>query len=106
MLKYTVFRLMIFLACLLLFWLVGLRSPDQQVLLLLLSAGTSLVISFFVLRRQRDEFSERVAARVERRQKARQTIVSEDELAEDAELDADTQQDADTQRDADDRHTP
>lgn len=86
MVKYTLFRIMIFLACLLLFWLVGLRSPDQQILLLLLSAVTSLVVSFFVLRRQRDEFSERIAAKVERRQQIRREVVGEDELAEDAEL--------------------
>lgn len=85
MLRYTVFRLMIFFGSLLFFWLVGLRSPDQQILLLLLSAGTSVVLSYFLLRRQREQFAERIAARVEQRAETRRGAVGADEEAEDAE---------------------
>lgn len=85
MLRYTVLRLLIFFGCLILFWLLGLRSPDQQLLLLGLSAVVSLVLSYFLLRRPRDEFAEKIADRVERRRAARQDAVGSDEEAEDAE---------------------
>ena len=87
MVRYTLLRLMIFFACLLAFWLLGLRNQDQQVFLLLASALTSIVVSYFFLRRERDQFSERIAARIERRNAARQAAVGLDEEAEDAELD-------------------
>ncbi len=87
MVRYTLLRLMIFFACLLAFWLLGLRSQEQQVFLLLASALTSIVLSYFFLRRERDQFSERIAARIERRNAARQAAVGLDEEAEDAELD-------------------
>lgn len=92
MLRYTVFRLLIFFGCLLFFWLVGLRN--DQVLLLLVSATVSVVLSFFLLRSQRDRFSEQIAERVEKRQEAKRAArqagdQQTDEDVEDAELDAD-----------------
>jgi mannitol-specific phosphotransferase system IIBC component len=91
-LRYTVFRLLIFFGCLLFFWLVGLRN--DQVLLLLVSATVSVVLSFFLLRSQRDRFSEQIAERVEKRQEAKRAARQAgdrqtDEDVEDAELDAD-----------------
>ncbi len=87
MVRYTLLRLMVFFGCLLFFWLVGLRRPDQQVFLLLASAGASVVLSYFMLRRQRDAFAERLASRVRQRVVARRPAHGVDEEAEDAELD-------------------
>ena len=69
MLRYTVLRLLIFFGCLLFFWLVGLRN--DQILLLLVSAATSVLLSFFLLRSQRDRFSAQIADRLEKRQEAK-----------------------------------
>lgn len=88
MLKFTVLRLGIFFVCLGLLWLVGLRSPDQLFLLLLLAAVISMVISFFALKGPRDELSEKIDARVNRAIARRQATVSEDEQAEDKEVDS------------------
>jgi len=85
-LRYSVMRLMIFFGCLILFWLLGLRSQDQQPLLLVLAAFTSLVVSYFFLRRDRDAMSNRLAAKMEQRAARRREVVGEDEGAEDAEL--------------------
>ena len=90
MLRYTVFRLLIFFGCLVFFWLVGLRN--DQVLLLLVSATVSVVLSFFLLRSQRDRFSEQIADKIEKRQEAKRAAreageLETDEDAEDAELD-------------------
>ncbi len=92
MLRYTVMRLGIFFGVLLILWLVGLRNDPA--LLLLVSAVVSVVLSFFLLRRQRDEFSERIAAKIEQRQEARRAAADatdsdappSDEEAEDAEI--------------------
>jgi Protein of unknown function (DUF4229) len=90
MLRYTVLRLLIFFGCLLFFWLVGLRN--DQILLLLVSAATSVLLSFFLLRSQRDRFSAQIADRLEKRQEAKRQAVEggdldSDEAAEDAEVD-------------------
>lgn len=92
MLRYTVFRLLIFFGCLLFFWLVGLRN--DQILLLLVSAAASVLLSFFLLRSQRDRFSEQIADRMEKRQEVKRQAQEagnldpdSDEAAEDAELD-------------------
>ena len=90
MLRYTVLRLLIFFGCLLFFWLVGLRT--DQILLLLVSAATSVLLSFFLLRSQRDRFSAQIADRLEKRQEAKRQALEAraldtDEAAEDAELD-------------------
>ena len=65
-LRYTVLRLMIFFGCLIVAWLVGLRN--DPILLLLVSAAVSVVLSFFLLRRDRDAISSRIADRIEKRQ--------------------------------------
>ncbi len=91
MVRYTLLRLLIFFGCLSAFWLLGLRSQDQQVYLLLASALTSVVLSFFLLRRERSQFAERVAERLERRAAVRRSADGVDELAEDAELEDDAQ---------------
>ncbi len=87
MLKFSVLRLAIFFACLGLLWLVGLRSPDQLLLLLLLAAVISMVISFFALKGPRDQFSAQIDDRVNRTL-ARRKAASEDEQAEDREVDS------------------
>ena len=90
MLRYTVLRLLIFFGCLVFFWLVGLRN--DQILLLLVSATASVLLSFFLLRSQRDRFSEQIQDRMEKRQEAKRLAQGavdpdSDEAAEDAELD-------------------
>ncbi|MDQ2758569.1 MAG: DUF4229 domain-containing protein [Actinomycetota bacterium] len=85
-LRYTVMRLMIFFGSLILFWLLGLRSQDQQPMLLVLSALTSLVVSYFFLRRDRDAMSSRLAGKMHERAERRRGVVGEDEEAEDSEL--------------------
>ena len=70
-LRYTVLRLLIFFGCLLAFWLLGLRRPDQQLMLLVLAALSSVVLSYFLLRRERNDFSQRIADRVDQRATAR-----------------------------------
>jgi NhaP-type Na+/H+ or K+/H+ antiporter len=82
--RYTLLRLLVFFGSLLFFWLVGLRSPDQQPLLLGLSALTSLALSFFLLRRERDALSDRISERLDRRLEARRTARAVDEDAEDS----------------------
>lgn len=87
-LRFTLMRLMIFFGCLLVYWLVGLRSQAQQPWLLLASAVTSVILSYFLLRRERDRMSEKIAEKVDGRLQARRAGVhGEDEDAEDAELD-------------------
>ena len=93
MLRYTLYRLLIFFGCLLFFWLVGLRN--DQVLLLVVSAVVSVVLSFFLLRSQRDQFSAQIADRMEKRQAAKREAQGpadvvdpdSDEAVEDAEID-------------------
>jgi mannitol-specific phosphotransferase system IIBC component len=91
-LRYTVLRLLIFFGCLIFFWLVGLRN--NEILLLAVSAVVSVALSYFLLRSQRNRFSEQIADRIERRQATRQRAAGTagtdgtDEAAEDAELDA------------------
>lgn len=61
---YTLARLGIFAACLGIFWLVGLRD---LLVLLLVAATVSMLLSLFFLGRLRDRFSLDVADRVEHR---------------------------------------
>lgn len=86
-LRFTLMRLMIFFGCLLIFWLLGLRSQAQQPWLLLAAAAASVILSYFLLRRERDRMSDQIAEKVSRRLQARREIHGEDEDAEDAELD-------------------
>lgn len=86
MVRYTVLRLLIFFGVLAALWLLGLRDRDEQLLLLVLSAVISMAISLVVLKRFRDDYSEQIAERLQRRAKAKQQRARRsDEQAEDAE---------------------
>jgi mannitol-specific phosphotransferase system IIBC component len=86
MLRYSVLRLLIFFGVLSLLWLAGLRDRSQEIPLLVLSALISMVLSYFVLARFREESTQRLAAAVERRAAAKQAKqVHSDEAAEDSE---------------------
>lgn len=84
MFRYTLLRTLIFLGYLLLLWLLGLRDRDEMVMLVVGSALISMVISWFGLRRMREEYSAQLAARLERRANRRRGV--SDEAAEDAEV--------------------
>ncbi|MGL5929281.1 MAG: DUF4229 domain-containing protein [Dermatophilaceae bacterium] len=89
MVRYTLLRLLVFLACLALLWLVGLRGEDDVVLLVVGAALLSAVVSFVGLRRFREDYSAQLAERLDRRsQQRRQRAVAaqRDEDAEDAEI--------------------
>jgi len=85
MLRYSVLRLLIFFGVLSLLWLVGIRD---QWMLLVLAALISMVLSFFVLARFREESTAELARRIERRAAAKQAnapgVNGVDEAAEDA----------------------
>ena len=89
MLRYSVLRLLIFFGVLSLLWLLGLRDQDQQWMLLVLSALISMVLSYFVLARFREESTAELARRIERRAEAKRAgkpaVTGADEAAEDAE---------------------
>src|SRR6476469_5430827 len=91
MLRYSVLRLLLFFGVLCLLWLLGLRGQDQQWMLLVLSALISMVLSFFVLARFREESTTAIAERLQRRVEAKQSgapaVHGVDEEAEDAEDD-------------------
>lgn len=63
MVRYSVLRLLLFFGFLLAFYLVGLRA----LWLVLAAALGSMVVSFYLLRGPREEFSRRIAERVDRR---------------------------------------
>ncbi|NHA69734.1 DUF4229 domain-containing protein [Phycicoccus flavus] len=89
-LRYTVLRIMVFLGCLILLWLLGLRASGQLPLLVLGAALLSALVSFVGLRRFREDYSAQVASTIERRTAARRARGDErgaDELAEDEEYD-------------------
>jgi len=92
MARYTVLRLMIFFGLLCALWLLGLRDVSQRWLLLGLSALGSTVVSYFVLRGPRAQFSASIARHVDGR--AARVSGGEpgrtDETAEDAESDEDS----------------
>lgn len=89
--RYTLARLFVFFACLLVLWLVGLRDP---ILLLLVAATLSLVLSMWLLSGMREQMSREVYDRVEARtqrkmseaQKRRDAEVLSDDEAEDVEI--------------------
>jgi len=84
MARYSVMRLMIFFGFICVLWLLGLREESQRWWLLGGSALGSMVVSFFVLRGPREQFSATIARRVdERAQRAR--LAGVDEIAEDSE---------------------
>ncbi|MEO5983710.1 MAG: DUF4229 domain-containing protein [Pedococcus sp.] len=92
MLRYSVLRLLIFFGVLSLLWLLGLRDQDQQWMLLVASALISMVLSYFVLARFREESTRALAERVQRRMEAKQasaargggSVHGRDEADEDA----------------------
>jgi len=84
--RYSVLRLLIFFGVLAALWLLGLRGPDQQLLLLVLAAAISMAISVVVLRPFREDYSRQLAQRLDARARAKQQrSTGSDELAEDAE---------------------
>lgn len=92
MLRYTVLRLLVFLGCLALLWLLGLRGEEDLLLLVVGAALLSAVISYFALRRFREDYSAQLAARIDQRTTAKRTGPAEtptDEDAEDAETSPD-----------------
>ena len=86
--RYTLARITIFFACLLLGWLAGLRN--NPLVLLLVATTVSMFISLFVLRSMREQFAEQVADKVEHRTAQKQAKAARrrsDEVLEDDELD-------------------
>jgi hypothetical protein len=89
MLRYTLLRLLVFFGCVALLWLLGLRTEDQLLILVVGAALLSMVISYFALARFRKDYSAQLAERLERRAEARAArpaTVSADDAAEDAEV--------------------
>jgi hypothetical protein len=92
MLRYSLLRLLIFLGCVSLLWLVGLRDREELLLLVVIAALLSAVISYFGLRRFREDYSAQLAQKLEQRSAARQAAPptkSVDEADEDAEVSGD-----------------
>lgn len=85
MVRYSLLRILIFFGVMSALWLLGLRDRDQQILLLVLSALISMAISVVALRRFREDYSQQLAERLERRVQAKQQRGDLDEQAEDAE---------------------
>lgn len=85
MVKYSVLRLGIFFGCFGVLWLLGLRSPDQLLLLLVLAAFVSMVISFFALKGPRSQLAERIDDRVNRTLARRAEDDEDDDTDESAE---------------------
>lgn len=89
MLRYTLLRLLVFFGCLAVLWLVGLREREDMLLLVAGAALLSAVVSFFALRRFREDYSAQLATRLEQRAAAKQAADPAnptDEDAEDAEV--------------------
>ena len=92
MIRYTVLRLLVFLGCLSALWLAGLRDEEDVLLLVVGAALLSAVISYFLLRRFREDYSAQLARRIEQRTAARRgrpEVRPSDEDAEDAETSPD-----------------
>ena len=91
MLRYTVLRLLVFLGCVAALWLLGLRGEEDLLLLVAGAALLSAVISYFALRRFREDYSAQLAARIDKRTAAKQPQPGRpnDEDAEDAEVSGD-----------------
>ena len=91
MLRYTLLRLLVFLGCVAALWLAGLRGEEDLLLLVAGAALLSAVISYFALRRFREEYSAQLAAKIDQRAAAKQSqpAPGTDEDAEDAEVSGD-----------------
>ncbi|HEV7147271.1 MAG TPA: DUF4229 domain-containing protein [Pedococcus sp.] len=86
MVRYSLLRALMFFGVLSALWLAGLRGATQVFPLVVLSALISMVLSFFVLKRFREESTQQIAAAVERRAAARRAKApNSDEAAEDLE---------------------
>lgn len=86
MVRYSLLRILIFFGVMAALWLLGLRERDEQLLLLALSALISMAISVVALKRFREDYSQQLAERLERRAQAKQQRGARaDEQAEDAE---------------------
>lgn len=85
MVRYLILRTMVFIGCLSLVWLLGLRDREDQVLAIIIAALASLVISAVVLKPFRERASADIATRVDRRLE-RKRPDGADEAAEDAEV--------------------
>ena len=72
MLRYTVLRLLVFLGVLSALWLLGLRGQENMLLLVAGAALLSAVISYFGLRRFREEYSAQLAQKIEQRIETKQ----------------------------------
>ena len=91
MLRYTLLRLLVFAGCLAALWLAGLRGEDDLLLLVVGAALLSAVISFFALKRFREDYSAQLAQKIDQRTAAKRarTGVATDEDAEDTEVSGD-----------------
>ena len=91
MLRYTLLRLLVFLGCVAALWLLGLRGEEDLLLLVAGAALLSAVVSYFALRRFREDYSAQLAARIDQRAAAKRSKPSgpTDEDAEDAEVSGD-----------------
>ncbi|OAB86294.1 hypothetical protein AWH69_13160 [Janibacter melonis] len=96
MVRYTLLRALVFLACLAALWLAGLRDRSEQPWLVVGAALLSMVVSFFVLRPFREDavrsFEARRAAKETgegepRPTRSRRRPAVSDEDAEDADSD-------------------
>jgi hypothetical protein len=90
-LRYTVLRVLVFLGCLALLWLLGLRGEEDLLLLVVGAALLSAAISYFALRRFREDYSAQLAAKIDQRttKRTRPAETPTDEDAEDAETSPD-----------------
>ena len=77
MLRYSLLRLLVFLGCVSLLWLVGLRDRDQLLLLVVGAALLSAVISYFALRRFREDYSAQLAHKIEARSAAKRAAAAQ-----------------------------
>jgi len=87
LLKYSVMRLAMFVAAMALLYLVGIKALLPN---LLLAGVISLLLSYLLLRRPREELSQQIATRVSGRLQdpQRRSAVAEDAEIEDAAVDA------------------
>lgn len=89
MVRYLILRTMVFIGCLSLVWLLGLRDREDQVLAVIIAAFASLLISAVVLKPFRQRASADIASRVDRRLEHKRGEGA-DEAAEDAEVEHST----------------
>lgn len=83
MIRYTLYRFLIFFGCLLALWLVGLRGPNEVPWAIVGAALLSMIISFFLLRPMRDDVVTKIATRQEEKAAARARRDDTDEAIED-----------------------